>query len=145
MGQVGLLHDVLVINEDVRMKLWSAFQIKVLLFLCLGLSMSTRQLIFLLAPPVFAISPGNASQGSQSSFSLEPMGLYFHSCLVQRLLGKHKGVTLGLSTQPGNGPSVYLAAKASNSISPFYNQKAIFFSLPISGHCTSFEILQYCV
>lgn len=69
MGQVGLLHDVLVINEDVRMKLWSAFHIKVLLFLCLGLSMSTRQLlIFLLAPPGFAISPGNASKGSLKQF-----------------------------------------------------------------------------
>lgn len=114
------------------------------LFLGLRLSMSIRQLlIFLLA------LPGNSSKGAWNiCSSLEPVGIYFHNCLVQRLLGKHKRVTLAYQHNQKKGPSVYLVAKATNSISSSYSQKArveLFISHSTSGHYTDVEVLWCCV
>lgn len=87
----------------------------VLHILCLQGISSSSFLLSQALPSVLAIPQQGA--GSICS-SLEAMAVYFHNCLVQRLLGKHKGVTFGLSTQPGNDPSVHLAAKVTPFLHP---------------------------
>lgn len=119
----------------VRKQLGFAFQRKVLLFVSVSwTSYEQRQLlVFLPALLSFAVSAGNFSTQILEHLPLfRASGSLFLYGLGQRHLRKHKGVPLGLATQPGSGLSGCLAAKATSSISPSCSprleQKFLFFS-----------------